>query len=92
MVSGFAQHDDGYEPDELDEDPEGPQDIDLDDDDEETPTDACPGCGREIAHDAQRCPYCREWITFGAPGSSRRNVAFVVVVILVVIALLMWLL
>jgi hypothetical protein len=55
-----------WRPDDDDDelDPEGPQSIDLpgDEDDEETPTLPCPGCGAEVAELAERCPNCGTWI------------------------------
>ena len=48
----------GWEDQELGEDPEGPQPCDLiDQDDEETPTVPCPGCGRAVPDFVDRCPH-----------------------------------
>lgn len=75
------------------EDPEGPQPCDLvAEDDDETPTVPCPACGEAIPDFADRCPYCGEWVVQGgAPGRSGRGVAFVVIVLLLIVALLYWL-
>jgi len=52
MVAWIAPVDD--QP--LDWDDEDPGDTD------ESPTVPCPSCGRAIYDDADRCPYCGDWV------------------------------
>jgi hypothetical protein len=50
--------------DELDDDDEG-YDVDEDggDDDDDDVTIPCPYCRRQIHEDAERCPYCEQYIS-----------------------------
>lgn len=93
MSPNIEYQDDDFTADEFDDDPEAPQASDLDDDDdEETATEPCPNCDQQIAEFAEQCPYCGEWITHAAPAASRRGLAYVIVVVLVIAAFLIWLL
>jgi hypothetical protein len=51
-------------PDEADMDDSDLNDSDLDDS-EETETVACPNCRRMIYEQAERCPYCGQFVTPG---------------------------
>ncbi len=76
---------------EWEEDPEGPQDTDLTaDEDDETPTVPCSGCGRKIPDFADRCPYCGDWVVQSA-GAAHPRRWLVVVAVLLVAAILLWL-
>lgn len=57
---------------EWEEDPDGPQDCDLCDD-EEPGSAVCPACGAEVSELAQRCPACGDWIVPEAAGRRRRG-------------------
>ena len=46
-----------YDPDDLDDEAWG------DDQDEDEPTEHCPGCGESIYDDAERCPYCGRYVS-----------------------------
>ena len=73
-------------------DPDGPQPCDLHDQDQ-TDTEPCPSCGRQIADLAERCPYCGDWVVRGERSpASNRSLFFAAIVILLLIALLYWLL
>lgn len=45
--------------DEIDEGPD-PSDLHPDESEDDSPTDECPHCGREIHADTIGCPYCGE--------------------------------
>ncbi|MBU0638108.1 MAG: hypothetical protein KKB50_04525 [Planctomycetes bacterium] len=82
----FAEH-------EFSDDHEAPQPRDLDDaDDDETPTEPCPNCRREVAEFAEQCPHCGDWITSATRSSSRRSASFVVIALIVLAAFVWWLL
>ena len=50
---------------------------------------ACPSCHEAVHEDAQQCPYCGDWITPVEPhGRSKRLIA-TVIVILVIVALIL---
>ena len=85
--------DDGY-PDDCGEDPEGPSEDDLaEDDDEETATVPCPHCGADVYEWAERCPRCGDWIVPGVAGGRRfGGLIYGVIVLLLIIALLYYLL
>ena len=54
----MAYHDSkDYDNEDCDDD-EG-----FDDGEEDEPTVSCPHCGRQIHEDAQRCPYCDQYIS-----------------------------
>ncbi|MCK4342774.1 MAG: hypothetical protein KAY37_13735 [Phycisphaerae bacterium] len=90
MPGRFDQDDLYDEAWEID-DPEGPQECDLiDDDDDETPAVPCPNCRRPVPDFADRCPYCGEWIVQSTGVPTRRNVWFVVVVLAVIAAFVYW--
>jgi len=75
------------------DDPEGPQEHDLiDEDEDETPTVPCPHCHRPVPDFADRCHHCGHWIVQTAGPSARHNLWFVAVVIAVIAAFLIWLL
>lgn len=74
---------------EWDDDPEAPQERDLDDGDDETPTVPCPHCGQPVADFAERCPSCGDWIIPG-PHRSRASRWLIVTAILAAAALLAW--
>ena len=73
------------------EDPEGPQECDLQlDDDWETI--ACPACGRAISELAECCPHCGEWVIRRSGPSGGRRLVYAVLALLLVVLLLIWLL
>ncbi len=72
------------------DDPNAPQECDLaGEDEDDTPTEACPSCGREVADSAPKCPYCGEWIVAGA-GPRRRDPWFLLIVLLALAIVLAW--
>jgi hypothetical protein len=74
-----------------DEDPDAPQECDLTDaSDDETPTVPCSNCRRPVPDFADRCPYCGEWIVQSSGAPSRRNLWFVVLIVLAVMIVLTW--
>lgn len=73
------------------DDPEGPQERDLVDDDEGTETVPCPSCRREIAEFAERCPHCGDWVTPGA-GPARRPAWFWFALAAALAVMILWIL
>jgi ribosomal protein L37E len=75
-------------------DPDAPQDIDLDwaDDDEDDDLIDCPACGRSFHADAIRCPYCGWFVTEESAAEQRARGWFwpVMVGLLVALILVMW--
>jgi hypothetical protein len=69
-----------------------PLEQDMDDEDaDETPTVACPNCGREVADFADRCPHCGDWIVQGgATGAGRPNVWLIVIAAALIVAFVFW--
>lgn len=82
---------DSRDGDPLD-DAEGPQDIDLGDDDsadyEAVP---CPSCGADVSELAEQCPHCGDWITPSA-GPARRGPWIITLAIALLIAFVLWIL
>ena len=72
-----------------DDDPEGPQECDLDDE-ETTPTIPCPSCDRPIPDFADHCPYCGDWVVQSA-GTTRRSIGFMVIVLMLLVAFVIFL-
>lgn len=65
---------------------------DFDDDaDEDEPTVPCPYCGREIHEDAQRCPYCEQYISAEDAPAGPKPWWIVLGVILCLLMVLGWL-
>ncbi len=93
----MARERDEHVPDEEEwddglDDPEAPQECDLvDQDSDETDTVPCPRCGREIPDDADRCPYCTDWVVQGGD-TSHRSVMYLVVAVLALLCFVWWLL
>ncbi len=50
------------------DDRDAPLEQDVDADDEANEILPCPSCGQEVFEDAERCPYCGDWITPGSAG------------------------
>jgi len=87
------RYDDDREYTEWEDDPEGPQDDDLtDDEDGETPTVPCTHCRRDIPDFADRCPYCGAWVVQSAGATRPRPWIYVVVAVLLGAILLFWVL
>ncbi len=65
---------------------------DFDDDaDEDEPTVPCPYCRREIHEDAQRCPYCDQYISAEDAPAGRKPWWIVLGVVLCLLMVLGWL-
>lgn len=84
--------DDGYDDDAYDF--EGPEDADLEDDDE-TVTVPCPHCGEPIPELADRCPYCGDWVVQGGVrGPAARGPLYIMLAVicvgLILALLLLW--
>jgi len=72
---------------DLEADPEGPQEIDLvRGDDDQSETVACTHCGADVYEDADRCPHCGEWITAGGGSTWPLWVAGVAVLLMLYLA------
>jgi predicted nucleic acid-binding Zn ribbon protein len=68
--------------DHLDES-ELPDQADMDDDPDGTPTDDCPHCGAEIHADTDICPECGNFTSREDAPSQRRWVWFVAIGLLI---------
>ena len=79
-----------YGGDDFD-DPDAPQAIDLEGDDDEGTVD-CPACGRPIHEAAAICPHCGCWIVDDTVAGRRSRGWFwpIMVALLIVIILVMW--
>jgi predicted nucleic acid-binding Zn ribbon protein len=75
------------EEEDLDES-EFPDEADMDDDPDGTPTDDCPHCGAEIHADTDICPRCGNYISREDPPQRRSWVWFVAIVLVVVCTVL----
>jgi DNA-directed RNA polymerase subunit RPC12/RpoP len=84
--------DDDYPEEPYGEDPEGPQECDLEGsgDDDVYDVVACPHCGHEVSELAQQCPHCGDWIVLDTVTSSRRRRLLMVIAVLLLIAVLLW--
>jgi hypothetical protein len=88
MPARFAQSG-SPEPEWEDDDPDAPQERDLADEDaDETPTVPCPRCRREIPDFADRCPYCGDWVVQASGAPLRRNLWFILLVVLAILLIL----
>lgn len=75
------------DPDDRDD----PQSIDMEWDDDDTATEECPACGREVYADVPRCPGCGAWLDESfAERQSRRWLWPVIVAVLVAVILVFW--
>ncbi|MBU0616831.1 MAG: hypothetical protein KKI02_03865 [Planctomycetes bacterium] len=74
------------------EDPEGPQECDLEGsgDGDEYDVVPCSHCGREISELAQQCPHCGDWIMPDGAAGSKRKPVLVAIAILLLIVFLLW--
>lgn len=83
---------DGEPDDESVDDPEGPQDIDLEgEDSDDFGCVPCPSCGEEVSELAEQCPHCGDWIT-PHEGRTRRSPWWIALAIVLLAAFLMWVL
>ncbi len=82
-------HPDPPEPERDEDDPDAPQARDLTDENaDDTPTVPCSHCRRDIPDFADRCPYCGDWVVQSSGPSARRNLWFILLVILAVLLIL----
>jgi len=72
------------------EDPDAPQECDLGNDDDETPTVPCPSCGRPVAEIADRCPHCGDWIVSVGKGGPRWPRWVIVAALLALVGFALW--
>lgn len=74
-------------PNEWDETDFHDEDV-LDDDSlEESATEACPNCNRQVYEDAEQCPYCHQYL-IGQSGKSLSNTSKILVWVLILALLL----
>ena len=75
-----------------DDDPDGPQAMDLAEDGSDFEFVDCPVCGESIPEDAPRCPSCGQWLIGDTPAARRSRGWFwpVAVAILVAVILVIW--
>lgn len=59
-------------------------------DDDDLPTIPCPYCRREIIEDAERCPYCENYISREDVSTGPRSSFWVVMVVLALLASVFW--
>lgn len=77
--------------DETGDDPELPDEADMDQDDDESGDSApCPHCGKPVHDQAEICTYCRSYISW--EDAPRRKPLWLVfgVILCVLIVLLVW--
>jgi hypothetical protein len=88
------QHDEPEFETEWDgDDPEGPQDCDLQPDEgDDTPTVPCPSCHEDIPDSADRCPYCGDWVVQTSGEPVRKNPWFLVAALVGLAIVLAWIL
>ena len=53
-------------PYEFDDDDDDAMGLEMDWDDDEGEYLDCPSCGESIYEDAEQCPYCGDYVTFGS--------------------------
>jgi len=71
------------------EEQESLEDADIDDD-ASAETLNCPGCGKLIYEQAERCPHCGHYVTEETAPRRRRVKWFVVAVVICLIIVLLW--
>ncbi len=76
--------------DDWEEDPDAPQECDLDDEDDETLTVPCPTCGRPVAEIAERCPHCGDWIVSGGDTGRTWPRWVIVAAVLALVSFVLW--
>jgi hypothetical protein len=75
----------------LDDDYAEDYDVDEDDgDDDESVTIPCPYCRRQIHEDAERCPYCEQYISAEDSPALGKPWWIVLGVVLCLVILLWW--
>ena len=78
-----------WDPDELDPEGPGPEDLaDLGGDSEDLAP--CPECGTPIYENADRCPACGQHVIPGAGEKPTRESWWAVLLLLTAVALLLW--
>jgi len=73
-----------FEEDSWDQEPSDELDDEFDDVAETVP---CPNCGAEIYEEAERCPECGDYVTFGTNAWSGRPLWWIVLGMLGVVAM-----
>ncbi len=81
MPRRVSEDDEWDDEDEADED--GPEDDDAE-------TVACPHCNRQIYEDAERCPYCEQYISKEDAPRSRKSWLIIVGTLLCLYAIYHW--
>jgi len=76
-----------WDDDAWDEDPDEEYDVDDDEDDVTVP---CPYCRRQIHEDAERCPYCEQYISAEDAPASPKPWWLVLGVAVCLVILLWW--
>jgi hypothetical protein len=72
-----------------------PDDDDLPDGvyhDDDLPTVPCPYCRREILEEANRCPYCENYISAEDSPPARKSVFWIVLMVLALAVSVLWVL
>jgi hypothetical protein len=92
VMPRWADEGDDWERDEDDwgvaDDEDGDDADDSDDDDTETVP--CPYCRREIAEDAERCPYCENYISAEDAPPARRPWWFIAGTVMCLVVIYFW--
>ena len=80
-------------PDEADDeiDPEGPDPSEMDYSDEPD-LEVCPNCRKMISEEADRCPYCGEYLTPSAAPMSKTAWFVVAVIVLTLLSMIVYML
>jgi hypothetical protein len=79
--------DDNFDDGDLDDEHGEDYDVDEDEDDVTIP---CPYCRRQIHEDAERCPYCEQYISAEDAPAQAKPWWIVLGVVLCLVVLLWW--
>jgi hypothetical protein len=78
--------------DEWEEDPEAPDEADMDEDGDEAGAIECPHCGREVYEWAEQCPHCGRYLSEEDAPRGRKPWWILLAVALALAAALTWML
>ncbi len=80
--------DDDRPDDDLEDDPENPDESDMDPTDSVDNTDPCPYCGRPLYERAEACPHCGNYIS--QEDSRSHNPLWLILGVIFCVAMILW--